>query len=412
MRKFLWLLLVMLPAACAVPQAKSQSSVSDSSTSPAMDPSTFRACVLNLRSDAIARGIPAAVASKALDNIEVDQRVLDLDRRQPEFLLTFWKYIGNSITDDRIAKGKQLLTQNKPLLQKISQRYGVQAEYLVAFWGLESNYGSFMGDFATVRSLVSLACDDRRPKFFADELVEALRMLAGEHVEPAMMKGSWAGAFGQTQFMPSTFTHFAIDGDGDGRRDLVRSLPDIFASSANYLSKSGWKMGQRAAIEVTVPANFPWDQAEPAIEKTIAEWQALGVRRVDGQSLGAPDTKAAIGLPAGHNGPAFLLLPNFKVIMVWNRSLLYGLAVEILAQRLTGHSGMTAVQNTDEPPLSSTDIVELQDDLRRRGFYEGEPDGMVGPKTRNAIRAYQRQSGIPADGFPDQDLMFRLRRGQ
>jgi membrane-bound lytic murein transglycosylase B len=377
-----------------------------------MDPSTFQACVLNLRSDAISRGIPAAVANQALANVEVDQRVLDQDRRQPEFLLTFWKYVGNSVTDDRVAMGRQLMQNNRALLQRVSQRYGVQPEYLVAFWGLESNYGQFMGDFATIRSLVTLACDDRRPKFFADELVEALRMLAGEHVAAGAMKGSWAGAFGQTQFMPSTFTHFAVDGDGDGRRDLVRSLPDIFASSANYLSRSGWQSGQRAAIEVTVPANFPWDQAEPAIEKTIAEWQALGVRRVDGQPLGAPDMKAAIGLPAGHAGPAFLLLPNFKVIMVWNRSLLYGLAVEILAQRLVGQPGMTAMQTTVEPPLSATDIVELQDDLRRRGFYDGEPDGLVGPKTRNAIRAYQRQAGIPADGFPDQDLMGRLRRGQ
>ncbi|MEO8557462.1 MAG: lytic murein transglycosylase [Rhodospirillales bacterium] len=410
MRKLLLSLCVAAPALCATSIAYGQSSATDSSTSPAMDASYFQACVLNLRSDAVSRGIPANVADRALDNVEVDQRVLDLDRRQPEFLLTFWKYIGNSITEDRVSKGRQLLAQQRALFQKISQRYGVQPEYLVAFWGLESNYGQFMGDFATIRSLVTLACDDRRPKFFADQLVEALRMMAGDHIDQAMMKGSWAGAFGQTQFMPSTFTSFAVDGDGDGRRDMFRSLPDIFSSSANYLSKSGWKTGQRAAIEVVLPQNFPWDQAEPAIEKTIAEWQVLGVRRVDGQSLGAPDTMAAIGLPAGNRGPAFLLLPNFKVIMVWNRSLLYGLAVELLAQRLAGKNATTAVQTIDEPPLSATDIVELQDTLRRLGHYEGELDGLVGPKTRNGIRAYQRQAGLPADGFPDQDLMSRIRR--
>jgi membrane-bound lytic murein transglycosylase B len=400
-----------LPLLCSAIVAQAQtSSATDSSTSPAMDPSSFQACVLNLRSDAVSRGIPAPIAERALANIEVDQRVLDLDRRQPEFLLTFWRYIANSITEDRVTKGRQLLAQHRALFHKVSQRYGVQPEYLVAFWGLESNYGQFMGDFPTIRSLVSLACDDRRPKFFADELVEALRMMAGDHIEQSMMKGSWAGAFGQTQFMPSTFTRYAVDGDGDGRRDLFRSLPDIFNSSANFLNRSGWQAGQRAAVEVSLPANFPWDQAEPVIEKTIGEWQSLGVRRIDGQPLGAPTTMAAIGLPAGHNGPAFLLLPNFKTIMVWNRSLLYGLAVELLAQRLAGRNAMTATQTVDEPPLSATDIVELQDTLRRKGHYEGELDGLVGPKTRNAIRSYQRQSGLPPDGFPDQDLMARLRR--
>jgi len=391
-------------------QAYGQSSATDSSSSPAMDPGAFRACVLTLRSDAISRGIPAAIADRALSNVEVDQRVLDLDRRQPEFLLTFWKYIANSITEDRVNKGRQLLAQNRALFQKVSQRYGVQPEYLVAFWGLESNYGQFMGDFATIRSLATLACDDRRPQFFAAEIVEALKMMSSDRIDQSLMKGSWAGAFGQTQFMPSTFTRFAVDGDGDGRRDMFRSLPDIFNSSANFLKQSGWQTGQRAAIEVMLPQNFPWDQAEPAIEKTIAEWQALGVRRIDGQPLGAPDMKAAIGLPAGHRGPAFLLLPNFKTIMVWNRSLLYGLAVEILAQRIAGKVAMSTAQSGEEPPLSATDIVELQDTLRRAGHYEGELDGLVGPKTRNAIRSYQRQAGLPADGFPDQDLMARLRR--
>ncbi|HYV86983.1 MAG TPA: lytic murein transglycosylase [Candidatus Polarisedimenticolia bacterium] len=408
MRRLLWPMLLALLSGAA--PAYSQSSATDSSSSPAMDPGAFRACVLTLRSDAISRGIPAAIADRALGNVEVDQRVLDLDRRQPEFLLTFWRYLANSITEDRVNKGRQLLAQHRALFQKVAQRYGVQAEYLVAFWGLESNYGQFMGDFATIRSLATLACDDRRPQFFAAEIVEALRMMAGDHIDQSLMKGSWAGAFGQTQFMPSTFTRFAVDGDGDGRRDLFRSLPDIFNSSANFLSKSGWQAGQRAAVEVMLPQNFPWDQAEPAIEKTIAEWQALGVRRIDGQPLGAPDMKAAIGLPAGHRGPAFLLLPNFKTIMIWNRSLLYGLAVELLAQRIAGKVAMSTAQSGDEPPLSATDIVELQDSLRRAGHYEGELDGLVGPKTRNAIRSYQRQAGLPADGFPDQDLMARLRR--
>ncbi len=385
-------------------------STSGQAVSAALDESAFRACVLNLQSEAVARGIPQQVVQRAFAGVATaDPRVIELDRRQPEFLLTFWRYVGNSVTADRVAKGQQLLAQHGPLLRRVEAQYGVQPEVLVAFWGLESNFGAIMGDFPTIRSLATLACDERRAKFFANELVEALRMVAVDRVEPATMKGSWAGAFGNTQFMPSTFTGNAVDYDGDGRRDLFRSLPDVFASSANFLSRSGWRAGEQASHEVVLPPNFPYDQADPSIEKTNAEWAALGVRRVDGQALGPPDTRTAIGLPAGHRGPAFLLLPNFKVILKWNRSLLYGLAVSILSERLAGRPGMTAVQTWDEPPLSATDIVDMQDVLRRLGHYPDESDGLVGPKTRAAIRAFQARAGLPQDGFPDQDLLSRLR---
>ncbi|MGE0151193.1 MAG: lytic murein transglycosylase [Reyranellaceae bacterium] len=378
--------------------------------SAALDETAFRACVLNLQSDAVSRGIPQTVVQRAFAGVATaDARVIELDRRQPEFLLTFWRYVGNSVTEDRIARGRQLMAQHGALLQRVQAQYGVQPEVLVAFWGLESNFGAIMGDFPTVRSLATLACDERRAQFFANELNEALRMIAFDRIDPAIMKGSWAGAFGNTQFMPSTFTAHAVDYDGDGRRDLFRSLPDVFASSANFLQKSGWRGGEGAAYEVILPPNFPFDQADPSIEKSNAEWAALGVRRVDGRPLGAPDGRSAIGLPAGHRGPAFLLLPNFKVIMRWNRSLLYGLAVSILSERLAGRPGMSAVQTWDEPPLSATDIVEMQDILRRLGHYPDPSDGLVGPKTRAAIRTYQASANLPQDGFPDQDLMSRLR---
>lgn len=378
--------------------------------SAALDESAFRACVLNLQSNAAARGIPQNVVQRAFAGVTTaDAKVIELDRRQPEFLLTFWRYVGNSVTEDRIAKGRQLLTQHGALLRRVQAQYGVQPEVLVSFWGLESNFGTFMGDFPTIRSLATLACDERRAAFFTNELTEALRMIAFDRIDPSIMKGSWAGAFGNTQFMPSTFTGNAVDYDGDGKRDMFRSLPDVFASSANFLQKSGWRAGEQASHEVVLPQGFPYDQADPSIEKTNAEWSALGVRRVDGQPLGAPDQKTAIGLPAGHRGPAFLLLPNFKVIMRWNRSLLYGLAVSILSERLVGRPGMTAIQTWDEPPLAVTDIVEMQDALRRLGHYPDPSDGLVGPKTRTAIRAYQAASGLPQDGFPDQDLLGRLR---
>lgn len=410
------LILLALLSGCAA-QAQQNTTVTGSGldasgqpVSPALDDSAFRACLLNLQSNAVSRGIPQNVVQRAFAGITTaDARVIELDRRQPEFLLTFWRYIGNSVTDDRVQKGRQLMAQHGPLLRRVQAQYGVQPEVLVAFWGLESNFGAIMGDFPTIRSLATLACDDRRAQFFSNELNEALRMIAVDRIEPAVMRGSWAGAFGNTQFMPSTFTAHAIDYDGDGRRDLFRSLPDVFASSANFLQKSGWRAGEASAFEVTLPQNFPYEQADPTIEKTIGEWAALGVRRVDGQPLGAPDTRAAIGLPAGYRGPAFLLLPNFKVIMRWNRSLLYGLAVSVLSERLAGRQGMTAVQTWAEPPLSATDIVEMQDILRRLGHYPDPSDGLVGPKTRAAIRAYQAAHNLPQDGFPDQDLMTRLR---
>jgi membrane-bound lytic murein transglycosylase B len=378
--------------------------------SAALDESAFRACVLNLQSNAVARGVPQNVVQRAFANVmTADAKVIELDRRQPEFLLTFWRYVGNSVSEDRIAKGRQLMAQHAQLLQRVQAQYGVQPEVLVSFWGLESNFGAIMGDFPTIRSLATLACDERRAQFFTNELTEALRMIAFDRIDPAIMRGSWAGAFGNTQFMPSTFTGNAVDYDGDGRRDMFRSLPDVFASSANFLQKSGWRAGEGASYEVILPQGFPYDQADPSIEKTNAEWSALGVRRVDGLPLGAPDQKTAIGLPAGHRGPAFLLLPNFKVIMRWNRSLLYGLAVSILSERIAGRPGMSAVQSWDEPPLSATDIVEMQDILRRLGHYPDPSDGLVGPKTRTAIRSYQASLGLPQDGFPDQDLMSRLR---
>jgi len=388
------------------------SGISDSGqpVSAALDDSAFRACLLNLQSDAAARGIPQSVVQRAFAGITTaDPRVIELDRRQPEFLLSFWRYVGNAASDQRIATGRQMLVQHAALLGRVQAQYGVQPEVLTAFWGLESNYGGNLGDFPTIRSLSTLACDERRAKFFQAELVEALRMIAVDRIEPATMRGSWAGAFGNTQFMPSTFTGNAIDYDGDGRRDLFRSLPDVFASSANFLRNSGWRAGEVAAHEITLPANFPWDQADPSIEKSNAEWAALGVRRIDGQPLGAPQDSTAIGLPAGHRGPAFLLLPNFKVILRWNRSLLYGLGIHILSERIAGRPGMTAVQTWAEAPLAATDIVEMQDVLRRLGHYPDPSDGLVGPKTRAAIRAYQASIGLPQDGFPDQDLMTRLR---
>ena len=368
----------------------------------------FMACLLTLKADAVGRGIPQAVADRALGGLTPDQRVLDLDKKQPEFVLTFWRYYANSVTEERIAKGRALLQQHRALLAGITKKFGVQPEFLIAFWGLETNYGTYMGDFSILRSLVTLACDDRRPAFFAAELLEALRMIANDRINVADMKGSWAGAFGHTQFMPSTFTRHALDGDGDKRRDLFHSLPDVFNSSANYLQKSGWKAGERAVQEVRLPENFPWEEAEPTNEKPLAEWAKLGVRLVDGSPLPMGGQLVGLALPSGARGPAFLTYPNFKVIMIWNRSTLYALAVGLLAEKLAGRPGLTMAVVDNEPPLTIERVLDMQATLTKLGYYQGEADGLVGPRTRAALRQWQKSIGVPADGYPSAELLDRL----
>lgn len=377
--------------------------------SPALDPTAFYNCVQGLKSDAYGRGIPANVVERAFTGLQPDPKVLELDRRQPEFVLSFWRYIEKTVSADRVANGQAMLARHRPLLEQMRGRYGVPPEVLVAFWGIETNYGTIMGDFVLTRALSTLACDDRRAKFFANEMMEALRMLAEDRIDPATTRGSWAGAFGNMQFMPSNFTRYAIDEDGDGKRDLFSSMPDAFASAGNFLSQIGWRAGEPIAEEVTLPASFPWEQADPTIEKTAAEWAALGLRHADGRPLQPSERKAAIALPAGHRGPAFLLHPNYNAVLRWNRSTLYALAVSILADRIAGRPGMTAMQIYDEPPLSYADVIEMQVALGRLGLYPGQPDGLIGPQTRAAIRAFQQSRNMPADGYPAAELVQQIR---
>jgi len=379
-------------------------------TGPAFAQSEFQNCLQNIRADAVRQGVPDSVVDSAFRNLTPDQKVIELDSRQPEFSLTYGKYIGNAITPDRIVKGQQKLQQYRGLLTDLEREYGVAPQYIVAFWGVETNYGNFMGDFSALRSVATLACMTKRAAFFANETIQALRILADNHMTTQQMKGSWAGAMGNMQFMPSTFTKWAVDRDGNGRIDIWNSVPDAFASAANFLRGIGYRPGLPAADEVTLPQNFPLEQADSTVDKPVRAWAAMGVKRAGGAALPASDEPASIILPAGWRGPAFILYPNFKAVMNWNRSTLYALSVAILAQQIAG--GPTIMQSApaDDAPLARDTVVDIQTRLAKLGFYTDEADGLLGPKTRSAVRLFQKQAGLPADGHPTPDMVARLQR--
>lgn len=376
---------------------------------PAGGPEAFPACLAGLKRDAVSQGIAGKVVDQATAGIGYNARVIELDRAQPEFFQTFWRYFETRVTDLRVQKGRELMASNGDLLRRVEAQYGVPATYLVSFWGLESNFGQFTGGFRVVESLATLACDPRRADFFKSELFAAFRILAEGAVPPQKMLGSWAGAMGQTQFMPSTFTRYALDYDGDGRRDLWASLPDVMASSARYLSSIGWKRNEDWGREVRLPAWFAWDQADLEIRKGAAGWRAAGVTEADGSPLRDDGRSGAIILPGGWKGPAFLVFDNFRVILSWNRSLSYAVAVGHLADRLSGGRPLVAVKPPDDEPMSREQVLDLQNRLVRLGYDVGNADGVVGAKTRVAAKAYQKQAGLPADGYPSLDLLRAVR---
>lgn len=362
-----------------------------------------------LRHEAREQGISSATLNAALAAVRPSDRVIELDRRQPEFTQTFWDYLDKRVTPERVARGRELLEAHGALLRSVSARYGVQPHYLVAFWGLETNFGGYLGDFPVIDALATLAYDGRRDAFFRAQLLDALRILDAGHVSLPRMKGSWAGAMGQLQFIPSTFVRYAVDADGDGRKDLWGTLPDVFASGANFLAGLGWKGDERWGREVRLPAGFDWELAQLDLEKPLAAWAALGVRQTSGAPLPQADMRAALILPQGHAGPAFLVYDNFDAILGWNRSINYAIAVGHLADRLIGLPPLSTGRGADNRPLSRDQTLEIQERLAALGYDVGEPDGVVGPKTRAGVRAYQKSSGLAADGYPSVSLLEGLR---
>ncbi len=367
----------------------------------------FAGCVADLQRKARQQGLGPKIVDEVLGGVTFVPKVIELDRRQPEFTATFADYLNKRVTEDRVKRGRELLARHRKLLDQLLRQYGVPPQYLVAFWGLESNYGGYLGDMPVLDSLATLACDQRRSEFFTTQLLTALHLIGPRGVEPDQMQGSWAGAMGHTQFMPETYKKYAVDGDGDSRVDLWNSIPDAMASAANFLAGLGWKTGLRWGREVVLPENFTYKEVGIQNRRPLNEWRELGIVTAFGGPIPQADVQAALLVPAGHQGPAFLVYDNFDVIMEWNRSEFYALAVGYLADRING-GGTLKQPPPDQPPLSIAQVKELQTRLNTLGFEAGEPDGILGPGTRRAIRALQHQRDMVADGYPAPAVLKEL----
>ena len=368
---------------------------------------SFEEWLAALRVEAKTRGISETTLN-ALDAIkEPEKRVLELDNSQPEFVQTFTRYLGLRVTPNQVSKGQALLQQHAEILERVRQRYGVQPHYLAAFWAIESNFGSATGGFSVLQALATLAYDPRRADFFRRELLTALQIIDDGHIQPERMSGSWAGAMGQLQFMPTVFYQYGVDGDGDGRIDIWNSLPDVFYSAANFLSQSGWRGDERWGREVLLPDNFDFSLSG-STRKSLQEWSDLGIKLVSGDALPIADMQAVVVLPAGASGPAFLAYQNYQATMAYNPSTFYALTVGHLADRFTG-AGAIQRMPVNEVALSVADVRELQELLNAKGFDAGQPDGRVGRQTRSAIRGFQEARGLPMDGYASDQLLQALR---
>lgn len=368
---------------------------------PAAAASEFAACLTSLQTQARDAGVSETILREVVPGLQQQERVISLDRSQPEFLQTFAEYLALRVTPERVERGRALLAEHQSFLLDLQQQYGVPPQYLVAFWGLETNYGGYLGRMPTLDSLATLACDARRSEFFSSEFIAALQLMQRESLQPDDMQGSWAGAVGHTQFMPSSYLRYAVDGDGDGRIDLWRSRQDALASGANYLQSLGWEPGLRWGREVRLPADFPFQLAGRRDQRRpLSEWAGHGVARSDGGRLPDVAVDAALLVPAGHLGPAFLIYRNFDVIMRWNRSELYAIAVGHLADRIAGGGGLQDGALSQEP-LRKTDIELAQKTLNALGYDAGPVDGVLGSATRSALREFQLANNMTADGYPN-----------
>lgn len=369
----------------------------------------FEQCKTDFAQLARQQGVADNTINKALLTASLQSKVIEYDRNQPEFVRTFPDYVSKRVNDWRINKGREMLKEHKDLLQSLHQTYGIPPHYLVAFWGLETNFGQYKGKMPIVASLATLACDERRSEFFTKELLKALQLIEKEKINPEEMVGSWAGAMGHTQFMPSAYLNYALDGDNDGKADLWNSVPDALTSAANFLKGLGWKPGFRWGREVKLPSDFNYQFIGRGTQKSLTEWHNLGVTKADGTPLGTAEIQSSVLLPAGHEGPAFVIYDNFAVIMRWNFSEFYAIAVGYLADRLIG-SGELVQPLPDLPNYTINDMRTLQLHLNQLGFDVGEADGILGPATRNGIQGFQIAHNLVADGFPSPSVIEKLQQ--
>ena len=371
------------------------------------DPVEFEQCKIRMQQQASAHGISEKTVEEVIPVLEYQARVIELDQSQPEFTQSFADYFAKRVSQKRIDQGRELYTEFDDFLAELTRIYGVPGQYLVSFWGLETNFGSYLGGMPTLDSLATLACDPRRSEFFTTEFLLALELLERENLRADQMKGSWAGAVGHTQFMPSNYLKYAIDGDGDGKIDLWGSRRDALASGANFLNQLGWQPEQRWGREVSLPADYDFAQTEQ--KRSLSDWRALGLRKADGGALPVvAGMEAQVFIPSGHKGPVFLVYDNFEVIMRWNRSTSYALSVGHLADRIGGAGAFAQSIPNDQPRLRRTEVIQLQELLIEKGFDSGEPDGLLGPATRSALREFQISEGLVGDGFPDKETLIQL----
>ncbi len=368
----------------------------------------FDTWMRGFKKEAAASGIPSNIISSALKGITYDKKVIAFDRKQGVFSLPFLKFAARIISNNRINGGRQRLKKHASTFRSVEKKYGVPGAVLVAFWGLETDFGGFQGNFNTKRSLATLAFDCRRPELFRPQLLDALRIIQRGDLRSSDMVGAWAGELGQMQFLPSDYLESGVDFDGNGRVDLIRSIPDAMASSANLLRKHGWKAGQPWLQEVRVPSRMDWSQADIAIAHPRAQWAKWGVKSVSGKKIRADKRKASLLLPMGRNGPAFLAYHNFtKVYLTWNESLTYATTAAYFGTRLAG-AGKVRAGNGKVVPLNQKQMKQLQAKLQRKGYDVGKIDGILGAGTRAAVKAEQIRLGLPADSYPDAALLRKL----
>lgn len=402
-KAYLRLLCATAFAAAAIP------ALAAPAAAPPADLDAYRACLKQLRGDAIKSGVQAATYDAQTASLAPDMDVLGFLDAQPEFKTPIWDYMAGLVDEERIEDGRQALARHADVLARAQAEYGVDPATVVAVWGVESNFGKNLGGRPLLTSLSTLSCFGRRQSYFRGEFFATLKIIQDEHMQPERLAGSWAGAFGQTQFMPSTYLRLAVDFDGDGRRDLVDSVPDALGSTANFLRRAGWQTGQPWGFEVKLPAGMDLAGTGRRNKQPMSAWQARGIKRVDGGALPAGDTPAALLAPAGAQGPVFLVLRNFDALYSYNAAESYALAIAHLSDRLRGDLPFARAWPTDDPGLSRAERRELQELLLARGFDIGKPDGVIGARTRQALQTVQGQLGLPADGRAGQKTLKALR---
>ena len=372
----------------------------------------FRGCLAGIEAQTAGAGVSARTFRAATANIDYDEKVIELSQKQPEFKTPIWDYMAALVDDERVEDGRAAMKRNASALAAAEQRYGVDRHVIAAVWGVESNFGKNLGQMPLVQSLATLACSgNRRRDYFRGELIATLKIIERGDIETSRLYGSWAGAFGQTQFMPSTYQRLAVDLDGDGRRDVVDSAADAVGSTANFLRAAHWSSAMGWGYEVRLPRGFSTASAGRTRKQPLAHWASMGVTKLDGAEL-TGSGPVGILAPAAGRGPAFLVTKNFDAIYSYNAAESYGLAIAVLSDRLRGRPGVQAEWPTDDPPLSRAQRRDLQQRLSARGYDVGEPDGKVGEKTRAAIREIERSMGMPMTGRPGGKVLEALAGGR